>query len=335
MKRIDFTFSDLIAGYVTSYDKDRDVFGLRTSDGREFTVAITATTYAELVRNLGEPYHDATGPMRSMLVPGRFLYAYGIHYPDRPDDSYSFEAKHLTFIGRTENEFAFERQDWWIRQVRQLADFYLKSEFGDGNYDYTAYRTNLSATGEKLPSGRQEADTISRLVYGLASAFLITGDDRYLEAAEAGTGYLRAHFRARDATEGICYWYHAVDIKPDGTEQKIFASEFGDDYDAIPCYEQIYALAGPVQTYRITGDPLILQDAKETINLFNRFFKDKTERGGYYSQPRPQSRPQELELGGRPRPRLSGESLSRHRRPGACRVPGIYFRHDLQAFPGL
>ena len=36
---------------------------------------------------------------------------------------------------------------------------------------------------------------------------------------------------------------------------KVFASEFGDDYDAIPAYEQIYALAGPIQTYRITGDP--------------------------------------------------------------------------------
>ena len=39
----------------------------------------------------------------------------------------------------------------------------------------------------------------------------------------------------------------------------MLASEFGDDYDAIPAYEQIYALAGPTQTYRITGDPRILQ----------------------------------------------------------------------------
>ena len=45
-------------------------------------------------------------------------------------------------------------------------------------------------------------------------------------------------------------------------EREILASRFGDDWDAIPAYEQIYALAGPVQTYRITGDPLILDDAQ-------------------------------------------------------------------------
>lgn len=41
-------------------------------------------------------------------------------------------------------------------------------------------------------------------------------------------------------------------------------------------YEQIYALAGPIQTYRVNGDPSILKDAELTIDLFERFFKDKT-----------------------------------------------------------
>ncbi len=53
MNKIDFTFSDLIAGYVTGYDKASDSFGLKTSDGREFTVHIAVNCYAELVRNLG------------------------------------------------------------------------------------------------------------------------------------------------------------------------------------------------------------------------------------------------------------------------------------------
>ena len=47
-------------------------------------------------------------------------------------------------------------------------------------------------------------------------------------------------------------------------------------------YEQIYALAGPVQTYRITGDPRIRWDAEKTIDLFNTFYIDR-ERGGYFS----------------------------------------------------
>jgi mannose/cellobiose epimerase-like protein (N-acyl-D-glucosamine 2-epimerase family)/anti-anti-sigma regulatory factor len=281
MDHLTFTTSDMIAGYITRFDAATDSFGLKTTDGREFTIFLTSTTYAELVRNLGEPYHDATGQMREMLVPGRFLFASGIFYPHA--EQHKFEAKQLVFCGATENEFRFEKQDWWIKQVRQLADFYLKAEFGDGDIDFSKYRTSLTLMGMKGTIGRQETDTISRLVYGFASAYLMTGEERYLEAATKGTEYLRQHLRFEDKSEGICYWYHAVDRKADGTQQKIFASEFGDDIDAIPCYEQIYALAGPTQTYRITGDPRILSDIRGTINLFQRFFKDKTDKGGFYS----------------------------------------------------
>ena len=281
--RIEFTFSDLIAGYVTAFDFETEQFGLKTSDGRQYNVQLTSNTAAEFVRNLGEPYHDATGAMRDMPQPGRFLYAYGVFYPDGPDGEYRFDAKHIVFLGEKSSEFAFEKPDWWVKQIAELANFYLTAEFPDGKIDYANYRTNLSDLGTRQRSGRQEADTISRLVYGFASAFLLTGDDRYLDAAEAGTNYLRAHFRAKDRIENVTYWYHAVDLKADGGEQKDFASEFGDDYGAIPCYEQIYALAGPMQTYRITGDSEILAAVEGTIRFFNRFFKDSGPDGGYYS----------------------------------------------------
>ncbi len=282
---IDFTFSDLIAGYVTSYDKNKDTCKVKTSDDREYTIHLTDLTNAELVRNLGEGYQGATDQLRGMLTPGRFMLAYGIFYPTQDGDN-PFEAKSILFPGRSSDKYSFEKQDWWLKQVKELADFYLNDEFDvdhGGKINYRKYRTNLTIEGNKHKSGRQETDTISRLVYGFASAYLITGEDSYLEAAEKGTEYLRQHMRFKDKSEGISYWYHAVDIKDDGTEEKILASEFGDDYNAIPCYEQIYALAGPVQTYRITGDPRILEDAKTTVELFHRYFHDDTDKGGYYS----------------------------------------------------
>ena len=119
----------------------------------------------------------------------------------------------------------------------------------------------LQLGGDKTDNYLQETDTISRLVYGFASAYLLTGEDRFLEAAEKGTEYLRDHMRFFDADENLVYWYHGIEVDGD-REQKLFASEFGDDFDAIPMYEQIYALAGPTQTYRVTGDPRILRDAE-------------------------------------------------------------------------
>jgi mannose/cellobiose epimerase-like protein (N-acyl-D-glucosamine 2-epimerase family)/anti-anti-sigma regulatory factor len=278
MLSINFTFSDTISGYVTSFDEATDTFGIKTPGGDEFNVTLGANCYAELVRNLGEAFQDCTGPMRSMLTPGRFLFTYGIFFPE---DALRYEAKHLIFLGRNPGEFRFEAADWWVQQVRSIGDFYLKAQFPDGEIDYAQYRTQLTLEGTKVGSLRQETDTISRMIYGFATAYLMTGEDRFLEAAEKGTEYLRDHMRFIDRNENVVYWYHGIDMRA-GHERKIFASEFGDDYDAIPAYEQIYALAGPTQTYRVTGDPRILSDIEMTINLFDRYYLDPVQ-GGYFS----------------------------------------------------
>jgi mannose/cellobiose epimerase-like protein (N-acyl-D-glucosamine 2-epimerase family)/anti-anti-sigma regulatory factor len=274
-----FTFSDTVAGYVTSVDASNQTFTMKTSDEKEFQVRLTDTTYAELLRNLGEAFQDPGTSLENMLEPGRYLFACGIFYPEA--DDLRFEAKHIILAGRNADEYRFEAPDWWVQQIRALAEFYFNAQFPDGVVDYTNYRTHLTLEGQKIESTRQETDTISRMIYGFASAYLLTGEDRYLEAAEKGTEYLREHMRGIDEEENFVYWYHAMDVR-NGRERKIFASQFGDDYDAIPAYEQIYALAGPVQTYRVTGDPRILRDAEMTINLFDKFFLDP-EKGGYFS----------------------------------------------------
>lgn len=275
-------YSDTIAGYVQAWDGDATIAQLQTSDGRVFPVKINyGKTYAYVVRNLGEAYQDATAHIGALLTPGRMVFAYGVFYPENGD--VTFEAQFLVFVGRRADEYLFEKSDWWVRQIEQLGNFYLRAQFGEqGIIDYDDYRTTISLDGKKsVDNYRQETDTISRLVYGFASAYLLTGDDRYLEAAEKGTEYLRDHMRFYDADENIIYWYHGIDVQG-SRETKVFASEFGDDFDAIPAYEQIYALAGPIQTYRITGDPRILHDAELTVDLFDRFYLDR-ERGGYFS----------------------------------------------------
>ncbi len=275
---IEFTFSDLVTGKVDSVAADGKSFVITVPDGRKVTAQLTETTYAEILRNLGEPYRDG-GDLATMLVPGRFLFAYGVFYPG--EEGTPFEAKHLIFIGSGAEENRVSEPSWWIRQAADIAAHYRIWQFPDENIDFTQYRTLLRLTGEKTANHVQETDTISRMVYGMASAYMLTGDDRFLEVAEQGTAYLREHMRFVDRDENITYWYHGLKVE-DGTETKLLTSEFGDDYDAIPMYEQIYALAGPVQTYRITGDPAIREDVDATLRLFEKHFKDN-ERGGYYS----------------------------------------------------
>jgi mannose/cellobiose epimerase-like protein (N-acyl-D-glucosamine 2-epimerase family) len=280
MNKMEFSLSDTIAGYVSDFDRTNDTYTIATSDNRAFQIKLKGNTYAQLLRNLGEPYHDCTMQMREMLVPGRFVYTYGTYYPE--SSGHVFEAQFLIFVGRKPGEYFFEKPDWWVKQIEALGEFYLAAQFGEGDIDYRDYRTTITLTGEKPADNyRQEQNTISRLVYGFASAYLLTGNDRFLEGAERGTEYLREHMRFYDSDENIVYWYHGIDVHG-RREDKVFASEFGDDLDAIPAYEQIYALAGPIQTYRITGDPRILRDAELTVDLFDRFYLDR-EQGGYFS----------------------------------------------------
>jgi mannose/cellobiose epimerase-like protein (N-acyl-D-glucosamine 2-epimerase family)/anti-anti-sigma regulatory factor len=288
---LDFTFSDLIAGYVVNSDPQTGRVELNTSDGRPFLMQLTPTTTAEMVRNLGDAYVDATTQLPAMLEHGRLLHVYGVFYPSDSPAGTAFEAKHVLLFGKAADEFKFESPSWWGHQVRKLADFYLDSEFGIGSttFDYRNYRTDLTMEGTKTSAMRQETDTISRLVYGLATAYLMNGNQRYRDAAVAGAAYLIEHLCFVDRTEQIAYWYHALVLSPDGSERKVFASEFGDDFDAIPCYEQVYALAGLTQVFRITGDPKLREIIDLTINLFHRHFEDKTSypdgtpRRGYYS----------------------------------------------------
>jgi mannose/cellobiose epimerase-like protein (N-acyl-D-glucosamine 2-epimerase family) len=278
--RPDFRFSDLVAGYVVGHDPDRGLVEVRTSDGRMVRVEYRDGVGCELLRNLGEPYQDAGGRLDELLVEGRALFAYGVFSP--VGDGYWFEARRLLFLARDDEPYAFEAADWWPTQLAELGRFYRRAQFGDGPVDFADYRTEVRLGGiKKSDRYVQETDTVSRMVYGMAAAYMLTGDEDFLDVAESGSTYLREHMRFVDADDDVVYWYHGIDVR-DGVESKLFASEFSDDYRAIPAYEQIYALAGLTQTYRLTGDPGILADIEGTLRLFATFFHDD-ERGGWYS----------------------------------------------------
>ncbi len=281
---INFTFSDTIAGYVTDFNLSERSFKLKTSDAREFKAFLTDNCYARYARNLNEGYQDATGDIYKLLaLPRQMVFAYGTFYPANEQSETIFQAQWLVFPGKGPGIYRHEEPDWWINQIDSIAHSYLNWQFNHplAPIDYSKYRTMLHLGGAKKGDYLQETDTISRLVFGFASAYLLTGKEEFLEGAEKGTEYLRDHMRFYDADEDIVYWYHGLKVEGD-KETKLLTSEFGDDYDSIPMYEQIYALAGPTQTMRITGDPKIMSDIDKTLTLFEKFYKDK-EGMGYFS----------------------------------------------------
>jgi mannose/cellobiose epimerase-like protein (N-acyl-D-glucosamine 2-epimerase family) len=279
--RVEFTFSDTIAGYVSSYNSRENSFTLRTSDDREFTVYLNSNTYARYGYNLSESYQDATSSIPTLLALARqFVYVYGTFYP--AGDAGRFEAQWLVFPGHGPGVYRHEEPDWWINQSRSIGRSYLKWQFNHPGtpIDYANYRTMLHLAGAKKGDFLQETDTISRMIYGLSTAYMMTGEDAFLDACEIGSKYLRDKMRFYDQEEDVVYWYHGIKIEGE-KETKLLTSEFGDDYYSIPMYEQIYALAGLTMTYRLTGDPAIRWDIDKTMKIFEKF-KDN-EGGGYFS----------------------------------------------------
>jgi hypothetical protein len=162
MNNLDFTFSDTVGGYVVDFNRDQDIFTMKTSDDRQYSVKFSPSTYAKFSRNLGDSYQDCTGKMRDMLVPGRHLFVYGVFYPESA--GVAIESQYLLFSGDRPGDFNFEQADWWIKQIQQLGEFYMNAQFEGQEIDYRKYRTAITLAGKKVEGATlQEVDTISRL----------------------------------------------------------------------------------------------------------------------------------------------------------------------------
>ena len=89
-------FSDTVAGYVTKLD-DKG-YTVKTRGGQDIYVKLKGNTYAQIIRNLDEPYLDCTAQMHDLLTPGRYVFTYGTFYPE--GGKLNFEAQFLIFVGR-------------------------------------------------------------------------------------------------------------------------------------------------------------------------------------------------------------------------------------------
>lgn len=284
--------TELFMGYVTSKNTTEKSFNLKCRSNDEITVYVTETTEISPLVNFDKldtdriPPIDRTrdsidGILQKYATEGTLLFVRGNYIENNGNNH--FDARNI-FITQTNSfgKYAFEDANWWVSQISSMADSWLENLFNDSDtYDFTKYRTYLDISG--LPSSLkeqkdvQECATLSRLIYGLSSAYLLTGCQRYLDAAKAGVNYQREHFRILGSDSDYCFWASAKENR-----NKIIPSQAGDDKDSIPCYEQIYALAGLAQYYRITQEWEVLEDIEATMTLFEKYYYD-AEYGGYFS----------------------------------------------------
>jgi len=302
MKR--FTQSLTVMGTVTESDLANASFSVKAQSGDSFEAYVTAQTSFQVLTNLDSLSTDrvldpmdhgspASGLVKKYVNQGQLLVVQGVYQLN--DENSRFDARTVYLLSSVKDNFLFEETHWWITQTARLADQWLDSLFGDRRTyavdDWVAlYHTNLNILGMRVENNVQECAVLSRLIYGLSAAFLIVGEDRYRQAAESAVHFQRDAFRSLSHDGTYCFWAFGRRKGLYGTELLV-PSQSGDDTGSIPLYEQIYAIAGLANYYRISQDWEVLQDIRRSVRAFNAFFLDEKREndpvflgnGGYFS----------------------------------------------------
>jgi mannobiose 2-epimerase len=128
-----------------------------------------------------------------------------------------------------------------------------------------AYFLNLSREGKPLPPFDKHPAMIGRQIYGFTCAYLLSGDEVYLESARHGVEYLLEH--AWDKKYGG--WYDLLD-------------ENGNPKDSLKTVpNELYTNVGLAEYYFVTKDENVLSRIKESIKIRQTFAKDNLN-GGYF-----------------------------------------------------
>jgi len=238
-----------------------------------------------------EPFdrNNLTHRIYKYVAAGSLIVVRGIYQAHAATGRTHTDARTVYLLDSKAKNYLFETDHWWLTQIERLANGWLDVMFGDrrdyGTADFAElYRTRLNILGLPTDDETQEMATLSRLIYGLSSAYLLTGEDRYRQAAAGGVRYQRETFRCLDGqTSERCVWASAKRrSEHDKVAKLLFPSQSPDDFNQIPLYEQIYALAGMSQYYRISNDPEVFTDILRTVRAFDYYWRDRA-KGGYFS----------------------------------------------------
>jgi mannose/cellobiose epimerase-like protein (N-acyl-D-glucosamine 2-epimerase family) len=275
-----------IIGRVVSINADGFSFVLRTRSDTLFEVLLQDTTWFDSLTNLDRlgrtRSRDNLKPptkavLREFVRVNDLIAAEGVLHVE--GERRRYDALTIHILSSHAGKCLFEHTYWWKGQLECMANKWLDVLFGEKRTyaldDFASlYRTTLSIEGAPTDDHTQEMATLSRLIYGLSSAYLIGGDERYYHAARAGVQFQREAFRSYSADGQYCFWLHARKRDRHGVYDML-PSAFAEDAGTIPLYEQIYALAGLAQYYRVTNDPETLNDIQHTIEMFEAYFVDR------------------------------------------------------------
>lgn len=177
-------------------------------------------------------------------------------------------------VGLAEDEPRAEHlrhPDRLIETIRRSGDFW-RGAYDEGR---GGFFTHVSRDGTVERRGVKRTMIQSRNAYGLVRAFMVTGDTKYLERADAALRFM---------------YDHAWDPRHGGWVGLIRDAEHAGAVDGTPLdpkssFLQHYALLGPLAMVEATRDPLHRRWADRGMRIIEEKLVDpRPAFGGYYEQ---------------------------------------------------
>ena len=178
-----------IQGTVTSVDPQNGRCEVLLRTGDTLPIQFGTETYFTVLKNMDgvdrdkvpEPANPPSGDLprkvSKYIRPKDVIFVRGIwseHQGNR-----RFDGRLVWLMHHEPGHFLFEETHWWLTQSARLADAWLDDLFGDARSyredDFSAlYATNLNILGGRTDDNLQAMATLSRLIYGLSSTYLLT-----------------------------------------------------------------------------------------------------------------------------------------------------------------
>ncbi len=153
---------------------------------------------------------------------------------------------------------------WKNQALREIIPFWEKTidRTNGGFYDDVMWDGTVDATNGKYPR------MISRIVFGFSTAYLLSGDDKYLEYARYGLDYLTNY--GWDHVNGGWNFF----IETNNHVKDVYSKNM---------FDEVYGNLGPVFYYIATGDKNALSYVGKTHDLIQSHVWDSLY-GGYISE---------------------------------------------------
>lgn len=256
-----------LAGRIVAVDASR--VHLATVRGLYDFVVDRRTYISALDRmcSLGTPTSSANNGVAPVLRPGQTAF---LRFGSTPVRNGMQPCTAIILQDEKPDECFFLHPSFWVDEAKTLADWWRSYAV---DLEFCGYFTNIARNGGILsgPDGEDKwGYTVSRTLYGLCTAFALTGDVSFLQCARHGFEFLvhKAAFRHK----GLLFFHSQMDRQ--GRSKSA-------DENRVNIFTHIYALTGIVAYYDVTGSPVAHEMIKEGLRTLHRVFHDPVEAGFY------------------------------------------------------